>query len=83
MPLPESPQGMDRTGKTPQSQLATVPRNSLEKKLLSKRPSGLVNVETVTVTTDSKAPRLNCLAFTAVGDSIHEMLFRGLSEQLS
>jgi hypothetical protein len=39
-----------------------------------------VSAETATVTTGSKAPRQPFLAFTAAGDSIHEMLFRGLSE---
>jgi hypothetical protein len=74
---------MDRTGKTPLSRLATVPKSSPEKKLPSKQPSGLVNAETAIVTTDSKAPRQHFLAFTVAGDSIHEMLFRGLSAQLS
>ena len=30
-----------------------------------------------TGTTDSKAPKQSCLAFTAVGDSIHEISLRG------
>jgi hypothetical protein len=42
-----------------------------------------VNAVTDTATTDSKAPRQSFPAFTAAGDSIHEMLFRGPSEQLS
>jgi hypothetical protein len=74
---------MDRTGKTPLSRLATVPKSSPEKKLPSKQPSGLVNAETAIVITDSKAPRQHFLAFTAAGDSIHEMSFRGLSVPLS
>jgi hypothetical protein len=74
---------MDRIGKILPNRLATVPRNSLAKKLPSKQPSGLVNAVTDTATTDSKAPRQSFPAFTAAGDSIHEMLFRGLSVQLS
>jgi hypothetical protein len=37
----------------------------------------LVNAVTDIATTDSKAPRQHILAFTAAGDSTHEMLFRG------
>jgi hypothetical protein len=57
--------------------LATVLRNSPVKKLPSKLLSGLVNAVTDIATTDSKAPRQHILAFTAAGDSTHEMLFRG------
>ena len=77
MPLPASRQVMDRTGKILPSQLAIVPKNSPAKKSLSKQPSGSANAETAIATTDSKAPRQSFLAFTAVGDSIHEILFRG------
>jgi hypothetical protein len=74
---------MDPTGKVLLSQLATAPKNSPEKKLLSKLRSGLVSAAMATGTTDLKAPRPNCLAFTVAGDLIHEMSFRGLSAPLS
>jgi hypothetical protein len=40
MLLLESPQVMDRTGKTPPSQLVTVLKNLPAKKLLNRQPSG-------------------------------------------